>query len=288
MKFVKSQDTNTLKTHENQIKTRRFSKQVESDAGLRIQNIEKEPKFIRLKNVRAVWQHQLQQSYKNGIFDVSTEIGSGLSAIIGSIGSGKSTLLNAILGELHIDDGMITVNGSLSYAAQEPWLFDSSIRDNIVFVEHFDELRYNRVIKVCALEHDLQLLPQGDATIVGEKGISLSGGQRARINLARAVYKQSDIYLLDDPLSAVDAHVGKHIFEQCIQEFLGDDKVCVLITHQIQYLKNVDHVILMKNGRIEAEGPFNSLQKLTNKLLDGVEKSSNSNEMDSGKNSVCK
>lgn len=119
--------------------------------------------------------------------------------------------------------------------------------------------RYNRVLKVCALEKDLIMLPHADETIVGERGISLSGGQRARVNLARAIYKQADIYLLDDPLSAVDTHVGKLIFEQCIKGFLRD-KVCVLVTHQLQYLNEVKHALLMNHGRVEVQGTFKELK----------------------------
>lgn len=143
-----------------------------------------------------------------------------LCAVVGPVGSGKSTLLQVILGELELDEGRLEISGDISYAPQEPWLFEGSVKNNIVFVEDFNEKRYREVVKVCALERDFQLLPLGDETIVGERGISLSGGQRARISLARAIYRKAEIYLLDDPLSAVDTHVGKHIFEQCITEYL--------------------------------------------------------------------
>lgn len=143
-----------------------------------------------------------------------------LCAVVGPVGSGKSTLLQVILGELELDEGRLEISGEISYAPQEPWLFEGSVKNNIVFVGDFNEKRYREVVKVCALERDFQLLPLGDETIVGERGISLSGGQRARISLARAIYRKAEIYLLDDPLSAVDTHVGKHIFEQCIMEYL--------------------------------------------------------------------
>lgn len=113
---------------------------------------------------------------------------------------------------------------------------------------------------MCALERDFSLLPYGDRTIVGERGVSLSGGQRARINLARAVYKDADIYLLDDPLSAVDTHVGKQLFENCISGFLKE-KTCILVTHQLQYLKDVDHIIILESGVVKAEGTYNELQE---------------------------
>lgn len=125
---------------------------------------------------------------------------------------------------------------------------------------------------MCALERDFDLLPYGDQTIVGERGSSLSGGQRARVNLARAIYRKADIYLLDDPLSAVDAHVGKHIFQRCVLGFLKD-KVCVLATHQLQYLKDVEHLVLMNAGEIVAQGSFRALKKskMHSLLLHGVE-----------------
>lgn len=119
-----------------------------------------------------------------------------------------------------MDSGLIEIHGKLSYAAQEPWLFEGSLRSNIIFIEDFDESRYSQVIKACGLERDLELFEFGDKTIVGERGISLSGGQKARVNLARAVYKKADIYLLDDPLSAVDTEVGKHIFQECVEKYL--------------------------------------------------------------------
>lgn len=159
-----------------------------------------------------------------GVKNVSLEIEDGETcAVIGSVGCGKTTLLQVILGELELDVGTVNVNGSISYVSQDPWIFEGSIRGNIIFTEEYDEKRYLEVLRVCALEHDIKVFPDEDLTIVGERGVSLSGGQRARVNLARAVYRKADIYLLDDPLSALDAEVGRHIFENCIRDFL---KVC--------------------------------------------------------------
>lgn len=174
--------------------------------------------------------------------------------------TGKSTLLHVIIGELDVDDGNCTINGSISYASQETWLFEGTVRSNIVFIEEYNQKRYKDVVRVCCLERDFKLMPNGDMTVVGERGISLSGGQKARINLARAVYKEADIYLLDDPLSAVDAHVGKHIFQECVQQFLKD-KICILVTHQLQYLKDVDHLVLMYHGSIEGQGTYAEVQE---------------------------
>lgn len=242
-----------------------YNRKLCDDIGKRIEFVQSTNKFIRLENVTATWK-RIENHQMNGIFDINVEIKSGLCAIVGQVGSCKTTLLNVILGELPVDVGTVKLNGSISYASQEPWLFDGSVRSNIVFVDKYDDNRYEKVIDVCALQRDFEQLPQGDETIIGERGILLSGGQKARINLARAIYRQSDIYLLDDPLSAVDTHVGKHIFEKCVMEFLAD-KICVLVTHQLQYLTNVNHVILMSCGKVEVEGPFQTLQRFNKESL---------------------
>ncbi|XP_058839985.1 ATP-binding cassette sub-family C member 4-like [Topomyia yanbarensis] len=226
----------------------------------RVVNFNSEKKGIVMEDVTARWFMSEEES-NVGVTSVTTTIEAGrLCVVIGPVGSGKTTLLQVMLGELEVDEGLVQINGTISYAAQEPWLFGDSIRNNILFVEEYDEQRYLTVIKICALERDFEMLPHGDQTIVGERGISLSGGQKARVSLARAVYKKSDIYLLDDPLSAVDTHVGKHIFEMCIRDFLAD-KVCVLVTHQLQYLKDVQHVLLMEAGSVETQGTFRELKR---------------------------
>lgn len=219
----------------------------------RMENINSNLKNVILKNMSAAWS---EKDANLGVFDINLEVNAReLCMVVGSVGSGKSSLLNAIIGELEIDDGSAEINGIISYAAQEPWLFDGSIKSNIVFIEDFDEIRYREVCRICALERDFQLLPHGDNTIVGEKGVILSGGQKARVSLARTVYKNADIYILDDPLSAVDAHVGQHIFEECIQEFLKN-KCVILVTHQLQFTRNIKHIVVLSNGRISSEGEF--------------------------------
>ncbi|VVC32376.1 ABC transporter type 1, transmembrane domain,ABC transporter-like,P-loop containing nucleoside triphosphate [Cinara cedri] len=196
----------------------------------------------------------------NCLENINLTIRSGrLVAIIGPVGAGKSSLIQAILGELPLHKGSISTIGVVSYASQEPWLFSGSIQHNILFNLSMDKLRYEQVIKACALENDLEQFQYGDRTIVGEKGVTLSGGQRARINLARAIYKQADIYLLDDPFSAVDTCVGKHLFEKCVKDYLKE-KTCILITHQIQFLTKVNEIVLMENGSISAKGSYQKLQ----------------------------
>ncbi|TFK08994.1 UDP-N-acetylhexosamine pyrophosphorylase-like protein 1 [Platysternon megacephalum] len=153
--------------------------------------------------------------------------------ICGNVGSGKSSVISAILGQMYLYDGTVGVDGTLAYVSQQAWIFHGNVRQNILFGEEYNEERYNYAINVCSLKSDMETLPYGDLTEIGERGLNLSGGQKQRISLARAVYANRDIYLLDDPLSAVDAHVGKYIFEKCIKEALKG-KTVVLVTHQLQ------------------------------------------------------
>lgn len=213
---------------------------------------------ISLKEVSAKW---AQESSDETLKDVSLDIGRGqLIAVVGPVGSGKTSLLNVLLRELPITRGTFVNNGTVSFSCQEPWLFSGSIRQNILFGKPYDEHAYREVLRACALEADLGALPHGDKTLVGEKGKTLSGGQKARINLARCVYKDADVYLLDDPLSAVDANVGKHLFEECVVKYLRG-KVRILITHQLQYLRGADRILILNDGRVAGEGTYGELQR---------------------------
>ncbi|KAG5679349.1 hypothetical protein PVAND_008920 [Polypedilum vanderplanki] len=207
-----------------------------------------------------------------------------VNAIIGRVGSGKSSLVQAILGELSINSGKIEVNGKISFASQEAWLFSSSVRQNILFGLPMNKVRYRAVVKACSLTRDFELWPDGDKTIVGERGMSLSGGQKARINLARSVYREADIYLLDDQLSAVDSHVQRHLFENCIKGFLKD-KIVIFVTHQLYYLPNVDQIILLDNGKVQANGTYESLRDtgldFTKLLPEEEDKKAENNDDDS-------
>ncbi|XP_051166811.1 ATP-binding cassette sub-family C member 4-like [Leptopilina boulardi] len=203
---------------------------------------------IKLDNVTAKWEPGQSE---NTLEKINLEIEAGkLYMVIGMVGAGKSSLLSAILKEIALTEGSIRVKGGLSYAGQESWVFGSSVRQNILFGQAYDRQRYQRVVKACALLRDFKQFPQGDQTVVGDRGSSLSGGQKARINLARAVYRQADIYLFDDPLSAVDAHVGKHLFEECMKHYLSG-KTRILATHQLQYIKGVDAIILLDQGKMQ-------------------------------------
>uniref|UniRef100_A0A8C1JB33 ATP-binding cassette, sub-family C (CFTR/MRP), member 12 n=1 Tax=Cyprinus carpio TaxID=7962 RepID=A0A8C1JB33_CYPCA len=162
--------------------------------------------------------------------------------------------------QMHLLSGSVSANGTLAYVSQQAWIFHGTVRDNILMGEPFDQTRYTSVIHACSLKPDLAVLPYGDQTEIGERGINLSGGQKQRVSLARAVYSNRDIFLLDDPLSAVDAHVGKHIFEECIKKKLKGKSV-ILVTHQLQYLEFCDEVVLLDNGEIKEAGTHCDLMK---------------------------
>ncbi|XP_044753851.1 multidrug resistance-associated protein 1-like isoform X2 [Coccinella septempunctata] len=185
---------------------------------------------------------------------------SSLTAVVGTVGSGKSTLLSSFLGETHRYRGQVNTLGQIAYVPQQAWIQNATLRNNILFGKPFDRLKYQRVVSACALKSDFEALPGGDNTEIGEKGVNLSGGQRQRISLARAVYADADIYFLDDPLSAVDTRVGRHIFEKVIgPRGLLSTKTRVFVTHGITYLPQTDKVIVMKNGEVSECGTYQQL-----------------------------
>ncbi|XP_017012712.2 multidrug resistance-associated protein 1 isoform X6 [Drosophila takahashii] len=187
---------------------------------------------------------------------------SSLVALVGTVGSGKSSVVQAFLGEMEKLAGVVNTVGKLAYVPQQAWIQNATVRDNILFGQPYDRKRYNKVIDACALRADIDILSAGDSTEIGEKGINLSGGQKQRISLARAVYSDADLYLLDDPLSAVDAHVGKHIFEEVIgPKGILARKSRVLVTHGVTFLPQVDSIYVMKMGEISESGTFDQLVK---------------------------
>ncbi|KAK9451809.1 P-loop containing nucleoside triphosphate hydrolase protein [Limtongia smithiae] len=180
-----------------------------------------------------------------------------LACIVGRVGSGKSAFMQAILGDLFKKSGEVTVHGRIAYAAQSPWIMNATVKDNITFGSRFQAEFYEKTIYACALKEDFLALPDGDETIVGEKGISLSGGQKARLSLARAVYARADVYVLDDPLSAVDQHVGRHL----IDNVLGPDgllatKTRILATNAITVLTQASNITMLRQGEIVEQGPY--------------------------------
>lgn len=194
--------------------------------------------------------------------NVSLDINEGrLVAVVGAVGSGKTSLISALLGEVHKVKGHINIKGSVGYVPQQAWIQNATLKDNILFGSALDDKQYQAVLDACALLPDLDLLPGGDQTEIGEKGINLSGGQKQRVSLARAAYSCADVYLLDDPLSAVDSHVGKHLFEKVIgPRGLLKDKTRILVTHGVSFLPYVDEIVVLVNGIVSEVGSYNSLR----------------------------
>uniref|UniRef100_A0A8C9SE94 ATP-binding cassette, sub-family C (CFTR/MRP), member 3 n=1 Tax=Scleropages formosus TaxID=113540 RepID=A0A8C9SE94_SCLFO len=185
-----------------------------------------------------------------------------LLAVVGHVGCGKSSLVCALLGEMEKLEGEISILGSVAYVPQQAWIQNATLRDNILFGQPYNECKYRAVLDACALTPDLDVLPGGDMTEIGEKGINLSGGQRQRVSLARALYNDADVYLLDDPLSAVDAHVAKHIFDKVIgPEGKLAGKTRILVTHGISFLPQVNNILVMVEGSVSEMGSYQDLLK---------------------------
>ncbi|CAL1531990.1 unnamed protein product [Lymnaea stagnalis] len=183
-----------------------------------------------------------------------------LYAVVGPVGCGKSSLMSALLGEMERLSGTASIKSKLAYVPQQAWIQNATVKDNILFGKPFSKKRYKKVISACALERDLEILSAGDMTEIGEKGINLSGGQKQRVSLARAVYSNADIFIFDDPLSAVDTHVGKHIFNKVIgHKGMLKGKTRVLVTHGAHWLPMVDSIMVLENGEIRESGSYEDL-----------------------------
>uniref|UniRef100_A0A4X2LR57 ATP binding cassette subfamily C member 6 n=1 Tax=Vombatus ursinus TaxID=29139 RepID=A0A4X2LR57_VOMUR len=193
--------------------------------------------------------------------DLNIKIPEGaLVAIIGQVGSGKSSVLSAILGEMEKLKGTVQRKGSVAYVSQQAWIQNSKLQENIVFGSVLQKQYYERVLEACALLPDLEQFPNGDQTEIGERGVNISGGQKQRVSLARAVYSGADIYLLDDPLSAVDVHVGKHLFEKVIgSSGLLKNKTRVLVTHNLTILPQTDLILVIESGKVAQMGTYQEL-----------------------------
>ncbi|KAF9323833.1 hypothetical protein BG006_001111 [Podila minutissima] len=193
------------------------------------------------------------------LHDLNLKIKRGsLTAVVGRVGEGKSSLVGALLGEMHKYSGSVHCNGSLAFVAQTAWILNDTVRNNILFGLPYDKEKYLRTIKACALAPDFKMLVNSDKTLIGEKGINLSGGQKQRISIARAVYADADVYIFDDPLSAVDAHVDKHLFEHAVSKVLAN-KTRILVTNGVSHLKDVDQIVVVKAGRISQDGVYDDL-----------------------------
>uniref|UniRef100_A0A6Q2XEW5 ATP-binding cassette, sub-family C (CFTR/MRP), member 2 n=1 Tax=Esox lucius TaxID=8010 RepID=A0A6Q2XEW5_ESOLU len=213
---------------------------------------------VSVCNGTFAWEKDAEPVLKN----VSLDIKPGrLVAVVGVVGSGKSSLISAMLGEMHSTKGFVNVQGSVAFVPQQAWIQNATLRDNILFGSPVQETRFQATLEACALMPDLELLPGGVHTEIGEKGINLSGGQKQRVSLARAVYSKADVYLLDDPLSAVDSHVGKHLFDEVVgRRGLLKDKTRILVTHGVSFLPYVDEIVVLKNGCVSEVGSYQNLK----------------------------
>ncbi|CAH8391191.1 unnamed protein product [Eruca vesicaria subsp. sativa] len=182
-------------------------------------------------------------------------------AVCGPVGAGKSSLLHALLGEIPKDSGTVKVSGSIAYVSQTSWIQSGTIRDNILYGKPMEARRYNAAIEACALDKDINDFKHGDLTEIGQRGLNLSGGQKQRIQLARAVYADADVYLLDDPFSAVDAHTAAVLFHKCVEDSLRE-KTVILVTHQVEFLSKVDQILVMEEGRITQSGKYEELLQM--------------------------
>ncbi|XP_023165481.2 multidrug resistance-associated protein 1 isoform X10 [Drosophila hydei] len=244
---------------ETQVSVQRINKFLNSEEldPDNVQHDSSKPHPMSIENGHFSWGDEDEMTLKNINMEVRKH---NLVAIVGTVGSGKSSVIQAFLGEMEKISGTVNTVGKMAYVPQQAWIQNATVRDNILFGKSYDRKRYNQVIDACALRTDIEILSAGDRTEIGEKGINLSGGQKQRISLARAVYSNADIYLLDDPLSAVDAHVGKHIFEEVIgPKGMLAKKTRILVTHGITFLPQADNIYVMKLGEISESGTYSEL-----------------------------
>nr|XP_039259168.1 multidrug resistance-associated protein 4-like isoform X2 [Styela clava] len=236
--------------------------------------------FVKLQNFSAMWETD-KPHRKKTLQYISADIKNGeLIAVIGSVGSGKSSLLSALTGELSALDGTKKIKGKISYVDQLPWIFSGTIRENILFGSEYDSKWYTQVITACSLSQDLNVLKDGDLTPVGERGLTLSGGQKARVALARAVYrKDADIFLMDDTLSSVDTAVANHIFHHCINGLLLK-KIRILVTNQMSFLKDCGRIMALKEGRVVGFGSYEELLDSGFDLVTFLNKNDEANKTD--------
>uniref|UniRef100_A0A674EA21 ABC-type glutathione-S-conjugate transporter n=1 Tax=Salmo trutta TaxID=8032 RepID=A0A674EA21_SALTR len=224
---------------------------------LKDDNVAKAPLSVLIDNGTFSWTKEGPPCLKR--INVCVPQGS-LVAVVGHVGSGKSSLLSAMLGETEKRSGSVSIKGSVAYVPQQAWIQNATVQDNVMFGREKQKTWYQRVLDACALLPDLEILPAGDSTEIGEKGLNLSGGQKQRVSLARAVYRKADVYLLDDPLSAVDAHVGQHIFDKVIgPKGVLRDKTRVLVTHGMSFLPQADLILVLVDGEITESGSYQEL-----------------------------
>ncbi|KAL8101971.1 ABC transporter C family member 5-like [Apium graveolens] len=213
---------------------------------------------IEIKDGEFCWD-PASSSSRPTLSDIHLVVERGMRvAVCGMVGSGKSSFLSCILGEIPKTSGEVRICGSSAYVSQSAWIQSGNIEENILFGSPMDKAKYKSVINACSLKKDLELFSHGDQTIIGDRGINLSGGQKQRMQLARALYQDADIYLLDDPFSAVDAHTGSELFKEYIMTALAT-KTVVFVTHQVEFLQATDLILVIKEGRITQAGKYDEL-----------------------------
>lgn len=215
----------------------------------------------------------VDRNYSATLTNINLSVSMGhLTAIVGRVGQGKTSLFNAMIGDMYKRQGSVKIYGRIAYAPQQTWIINATLKDNIVFGLDFDQEKYDRIVYASGLRPDIEMLPAGDLTEIGERGINLSGGQKQRVSLARAAYQDADIYLLDDPLSAVDAHVDQHLWQHLIgPNGLLKDKTRMLVTHGIHHLNEVNQIVVIKDGEITEVGQYQELLDAKNAFFKLIE-----------------
>jgi ATP-binding cassette subfamily C (CFTR/MRP) protein 1 len=252
-----------------------LAEELQVDAVLREDSVEEiGEESVRVRDATFTWD---KNEERRALHDINFSAHKGeLACIVGRVGAGKSSLLQAILGDLWKIKGEVVLRGKTAYVSQSAWVMNASVRENIVFGHRWDPQFYDKTIKACALRDDFASLPDADQTEVGERGISLSGGQKARLTLARAVYARADVYLLDDCLSAVDQHVGRHLIDNVLgSKGLLAGKTRILATNSIPVLMEADMIALLRDGKILEKGTYGQLMAMKGEVANLIKTSQN-------------
>jgi ABC-type multidrug transport system fused ATPase/permease subunit len=260
------------------------AEELQPDAVLHSDSVEAGEESVRIRDATFTWD---RDGDRNALTDINFTAHKGeLSCIVGRVGAGKSSFLGTMLGDLYKLKGEVVMRGKTAYVAQSPWVMNASVRENIVFGYRWDPAFYERTVKACALREDFASLPDGDQTEVGERGISLSGGQKARLTLARAVYARADIYLLDDVLSAVDQHVGRHLIDNVLgPKGLLSGKTRILATNSIPVLMEAHYVVLLRDGKVIERGTYEQLLAMKGEIAQLIKTANNDDSQDDSQRS---
>ncbi|XP_019054497.1 PREDICTED: ABC transporter C family member 8-like [Nelumbo nucifera] len=226
------------------------------DEGMRRNQTQNSVTSVRIQDGSFSWDPDAAVPTLRGV-DLEVRRGQKI-AVCGPVGAGKSSLLYAILGEIPKISGSVDVSGTIAYVSQTSWIQSGTVRDNVLYGKPMDKTRYEKAIKACALDKDINSFDHGDLTEIGQRGLNMSGGQKQRIQLARAVYNDADIYLLDDPFSAVDAHTAATLFNDCVMAAL-EKKTVILVTHQVEFLADADRIVVMEGGQLTQSGTYEEL-----------------------------